>query len=273
MSAAFEQAWLLLKQSMPPFVPRSIEDQLGMGSFRAAYGDPNIPHVTKFGSGEGLANALVQARLAEMYPELMVGEELHPLPVHESELPDWLTTSRKTGEPLLYTSPKWEDYGNPFMGNRGGSEVQSPFTFTQEKGVPIESTDMWKDYEPHMDLRNELWEKYPLLHGLGMWDVKPENWAQMQGGIELPEDMEIPGQVKVIDPQFDKPRVRPMYTPKFMSASKEFMSDLPELREFAEPWYSGLSQYEDPALMEVGLNQLLSQEQDVLNRTLYPLTP
>ena len=65
---------------MQPFAPTDIDQKIGEGTYRTAFRSPTVPHVTKFGSGEGLANALLLQRLARMYPEYFEAEELHAAP-------------------------------------------------------------------------------------------------------------------------------------------------------------------------------------------------
>lgn len=271
VSAAFEVAWALLKASMPPFVPRKIDDQLGIGSYRAAYQLPGVGHTTKFGTGEMLAHTMTGNQLAELYPEIFVGEQLHPLPAKESDLADWLMQPKKhTDDPLSYS----EDYmtDNYFdYGADGGHEVM-PLTYTQELGQPIESGDKWGDVAEHIDLNNQIRQLYPLASALGVGDTKPENWAIMEGGLDIPA-LSTAGTVKVIDPMFDYPRMRPFYTPEFMREAKRFQQDLPELREFAQPWYSGIDQYENPALAEQILDSIVQGEQSNLQNILNPLNP
>lgn len=264
-------AWMLLKASMPPFVPRRLDDQLGIGSFRAAYSSPGVGHTTKFGTGEKLADTMVLSQLAEMYPELFVGEELHALPARESDLPDWLMQARKDeDDPLSYSedymTDRFFDYGAD-----GGHNVM-PVTYTQELGTPIESDANWQDLGPHVQLRDRVREMYPLAGALGIGDTKPENWALMEGGIDVPE-ISTAGTVKVIDPMFDYPRRRPFYTDEFMREASRFQQDLPELREFAQPLYAGLDQYNDPALAEQMLDAIVHGEQQNLRNILSPLNP
>lgn len=271
MSRAFEVAWLLLKASMPPFVPRRLDDQLGIGSYRAAYSSPDVEHTTKFGTGEKLADTMVLSQLAEMYPELFVEEELHALPGRESDLSNWLMQAKKdTDTPLEYSedymADKFFDYGAD-----GGHEVM-PLTYTQELGVPIESGKKWLGYAPHAQVRDQVREMYPLAGALGIGDTKPENWAVMPDGLNIPE-ISTEGTVKVIDPMFDYPRRRPFYTPEFMREANRFQQDLPELREFAQPWYDGLDQYEDPALAEQMLDAIIQGEQQNLQNIIAPLNP
>ena len=105
MVTPLEQAWLFLK-AMPPFIPRRIDEQVGMGRFRATYRDPvgKPGHVTKFGTGGGLADAMILREVAEMYPHLFIPEEIHPLPWKERSMqPDWLMTSKKDPEDYLMT--------------------------------------------------------------------------------------------------------------------------------------------------------------------------
>ena len=79
MVTPFQLAWTLLK-AMPPMVPRDLDEQIGAGTFRTVYGRPGVPHVTKYGSGEGLANALLLERMSSMYPDVFEPEELHVAP-------------------------------------------------------------------------------------------------------------------------------------------------------------------------------------------------
>jgi hypothetical protein len=279
MSGPLELAWMLLKANMPPFVPRKIDDQLGIGSYRAAYRLPGVGHTTKYGTGEKVADTMINYGLAERHPEAFVSEQLHALPVRESDLPAFTMQAR----PSQVDDPNWLNngrlsYSEPYMadeffdyGADGGHEVM-PLTYTQELGQPIDSGDKWGELTPHVDLRDKVRSMYPLAGALGVGDTKPENWAVMEGGLDLPE-LSTAGTVKVIDPMFDYPRRRPFYTPEFMREAKRFQQDLPELREFAEPWYKGLDQYEDPALAERMMDTIVHNEQQNLQNILSPLNP
>lgn len=279
MSGPLELAWMLLKANMPPFVPRKIDDQLGIGSYRAAYRLPGVGHTTKYGTGEKVADTMINYGLAERHPEAFVSEQLHALPVRESDLPAFTMQTR----PNQVDDPNWLNngrlsYGEPYMadeffdyGADGGHEVM-PLTYTQELGQPIDSGDKWKELTPHVDLRDKVRSMYPLAGALGVGDTKPENWAVMEGGLDLPE-LSTAGTVKVIDPMFDYPRRRPFYTPEFMREAKRFQQDLPELRQFVEPWYKGLDQYEDPALAEQMMDTIVHNEQQNLQNILSPLNP
>lgn len=273
MSGAFEQAWVLLKaSSMPPFVPRDLDQRIGSGDYRVAFRQPDTLHTTKFGTGEKLADTLVLNRLAEMYDEAFVGEELHALPVHESQLPAFATTG-KDGRLLGYDQEYFDgkfDYGPG--GRRKGKYNIMPLTYTQELGRPLTSTGDSSDYLAQKLLQDKMREMYPVVNALGLGDVKDENWAVMpKGGLSLPELS--PDQVKLVDPMFDYPRLTPYYTSDFQREANRFRQDLPELREFAEPWYKGLNQYEDPALGEQMLDTLIQGEQQNLDKITGPLTP
>lgn len=275
MSRAFEMAWALLKAAMPPFVPRSLDDQIGIGSYRAAYRSEDAPgHTTKYGTGEKLADTMVLAQLADMYPELFVPEYLHPLPVPEAQLPSFTMQDRKkegyVTHPLSYSEDYMADHFYDY-GADGGHDVM-PLTYTQDLGTSIESGQEWRDIGPHLALRDRIREMYPLAGALGIGDTKPENWALMEGGLDMPEVSQA-GTVKIIDPMFDHPRMRPWYTPEFTREAKRFQQDLPELSEFAQPWYAGLDQYEDPALAQQMLDAIVQGEQANLKNILSPLNP
>ena len=267
-------AWMLLKASMPPFVPRRLDDQLGIGSYRAAYEPPedsDIGYTTKYGTGEKLADTMVLGQLAEMFPEAFVGEQLHALPVPESQLPLFTMQARKPkDDPLSYSEPymanEFFDYG------ADGGHAVMPVTYTQELGTPIESDVNWRELGPHVEVRDRLREMYPLAGALGVGDTKPENFALMPDGLDIPQ-LSTAGTVKVIDPMFDYPRRRPFYTPEFRREASRFQQDLPELREFAQPLYAGLDQYNDPALAEQMLDAIVQGEQQNLQNILTPLNP
>ena len=145
MSGAFEQAWVLLKASMPPFVPRKVDQRIGSGDYRVAFGQPDTLHTTKFGTGEKLADTLVNNRLAEMYPEAFVGEELHALPVHESQLPAFATTGKHGA--LVYDQDYFDGYFDYGVGGRRKGEYNvMPLTYTQELGDPLTSTGDSSNY-------------------------------------------------------------------------------------------------------------------------------
>ncbi len=272
MSGAFEQAWLLLKASMPPFVPRKVDQRIGSGDYRVAFEQPDTLHTTKFGTGEKLADTLVLNQLAELYPEAFVGEELHPLPVHESQLPAFATTGKHG--PLGYDQDYFNGYFDYGLGGRRKGEYNvMPLTYTQALGQPITSNEEMKTFIAQKLLQDKMRSNYPVAGALGLGDVKPENWAVMpKGGLDLPE-LTSEGQVKLIDPMFDYPRTRPFYTDEFTREANRFRQDLPELRAFAEPWYKGLDQYENPALGQQMLDTLIQGEQQNLDKITQPLTP
>jgi len=263
MSEAFEIAWTLLK-AMKPFVPKDIDEQIGAGTYRTAYRSPDVPHVSKFGSGEGLANALILQRLARMYPEYFEAEELHAAP---KGLPDFLMQDRKTKDRL-----QWND--TPSMREQDVKN-RNAVAFTQRRGVPLETNIDWNNYDTHLNLRNRLHSELPITQAMRMWDVKPQNWGEFDNeGVKVPEYDNK--KVKLIDPQFNLRgpvnHLKPYYTKDFMDASKEFQSDLPTLDEFAKPVVDAAYNTGDQRVI-APMEDLMSNEQRQLNESFNWLNP
>lgn len=265
MSEAFEIAWTLLK-AMKPFVPKNIKEQIGAGTYRTAYRSPNVPHVSKFGSGEGIANAMLLDRLAEMYPEYFEREELHAAP---KGLPDFLMQDRETGERL-----QWND--TPSMREQD-VQNRNAVAFTQRRGVPLEANVDWDDIGLHRNIRSRMYQEMPITQGLRMWDVKPQNWAEFPNeGVEIPEYDNR--KVKVIDPQFNmrggetRHMPKPYYTDEFLDASRQFQSNLPTLEEYAKPIVDAAYNTGDPRVI-APMKDLMSNEQRQLNESLDWLNP
>lgn len=275
MSGPLEQAWALLK-AMTPFMPTSPDQQLGMGSYRAAYRQEGVPHVTKFGTGENLADTVILSRLGEMHPEAFVAEEVHPMPrVVGGRLPEWLTEQARgpdAGDFLEYHDYQGEvDRGQGMAPGQslqlGTDPVVHPFVYTQPLGNPLESTELTEQYSPQRALLDRVAEAYPLTGALGMFDAKPENVFADDAGIPMPEYGEdVTG--KFGDPMFGHRRIQTFYTPEFRALSQEFRQDLPEVRDFAEPWYAGLDNYDDPEEARMVLDEIVRQgEIDLAQRT------
>ena len=267
MSGAFEMAWTLLK-NMQPFVPTSEKQKIGEGTYRTAFRSPTVPHVTKFGSGEGLANALLLQRLARMYPEYFEAEELHAAP---EGTPDFVVNTKdKQGL-------RWNDVYRDT--DRDGMKVnpRNIVSFTQRRGDPLESNVDWDAPSRHMSLRNRMYDEMPITQAMRMWDVKPQNWAEYDdSGVEVPE---YDGRkVKIIDPQFNLRGAatahtqRPFYTDDFMEASREFQSDLPTLEEFAKPIIDSAYNTGDERVI-APMEDLLGYEQRQLNESLDWMNP
>ena len=67
---------------------------------------------------------------------------------------------------------------------------------------------------------------------------------------------------------FGHRRIQTFYTPEFRALSQEFRQDLPEVRDFAEPWYAGLDNYDDPEEARMVLDEIVRQgEIDLAQRT------
>jgi len=241
-----------------------------MGRFRATYRDPvgKPGHVTKFGTGGGLADAMILREVAEMYPHLFIPEEIHPLPWKERSMqPDWLMTSKKDPEDYLMT-----------MGER----AVHPFAFTQREVKPLKKPPRW-NLPTQIELQAEMMEENPLLHALGLIDVKPENWAADPRGHESPY---LPTPAKMIDPMFGDAPPGALHRDIEAQGQKEleqFIRDrgweTPDdqraaLAEFAEPWTRTL--YDMPGS---GANQffygkpagLMEREATQLGQILNPL--
>jgi hypothetical protein len=249
---------------MKPFVPKDIDEQIGAGTYRTAYRSPDVPHVSKFGSGEGLANALILQRLARMYPEYFEAEELHAAP---KGLPDFLMQDRKTKDRL-----QWND--TPSMREQDVKN-RNAVAFTQRRGVPLETNIDWNNYDTHLNLRNRLHSELPITQAMRMWDVKPQNWGEFDNeGVKVPEYDNK--KVKLIDPQFNLRgpvnHLKPYYTKDFMDASKEFQSDLPTLDEFAKPVVDAAYNTGDQRVI-APMEDLMSNEQRQLNESFNWLNP
>lgn len=264
MSEAFEMAWMLLKD-MKPFVPKDIEEQIGAGTYRTAYRSPDVPHISKYGSGEGLANALILQRLARMYPEYFEAEELHAAP---KGLPDFLMQDNETKDRL-----QWND--TPSMREQN-VQNRNAVAFTQRRGDPLETNIDWNNHDLHLNLRNRLHSELPITQAMRMWDVKPQNWGEFDNeGVKVPEYDNK--KVKLIDPQFNLQgkstiRMKPYYTKDFMDASKEFQSDLPTLDEFAKPVVDAAYNTGDQRVI-APMEDLMSNEQRQLNESFNWLNP
>lgn len=264
MSGAFEMAWMLLKD-MKPFVPKDIEEQIGAGTYRTAYESPDVPHISKYGSGEGLANALILQRLARMYPEYFEAEELHAAP---KGLPDFLMQDNETNDRL-----QWND--TPSMREQD-VQNRNAVAFTQRRGFPLETNIDWNNHDLHLNLRNRLHSELPITQAMRMWDVKPQNWGEFDNeGVKVPEYDNK--KVKLIDPQFNLQgkstiRMKPYYTKDFMDASKEFQSDLPTLDEFAKPVVDAAYNTGDQRVI-APMEDLMSNEQRQLNESFNWLNP
>ena len=247
MTTPFERAWALLK-SMPAFRPRSLDEQIGMGTYRTVYTDPvgKPGHVTKFGTGENLADTLALHQFAEEYPHLFEPEELHEMP--GGTLQDWIMQSLK--------NPK-EHILAPSMLER----AKFPFTYTQREGVPLERTGDW-GMQDEFDLREKLYHAYPALRAAGLQDIKPENWMGAPGGTdEFGHDVPV----KIMDPMFNlsNQRVRGRTTEEGRKELHRIGRDLPNLEDYARPWERTLDQNIYPGA-EAYYDQLLSDEQERL---------
>ena len=274
MVTPFQLAWTLLK-AMPPMVPRDLDEQIGVGTFRTVYGRPGVPHVTKYGSGEGLANALLLERMSSTYPDVFEPEELHVAPREIAPL-DFLMRDRETGDKLQYQLHDDVDVGPT------GKDVQNrdAIAFTQRRGRPLESPEGF-DNSKIIDVRNRMYDKMPIARALRMWDLKPQNVAQFDDdkGIEIPEykeliDSDSGDRVRIIDPQFNANLSisRPSYTDDFMRDSREFQSDLPTMDDYTKDILDAAYNSGDPRVIEY-ISNLIAAEKRQLDDALDFLNP
>ena len=240
MSAAFEQAWLLLKAA---FVPTDPDQQIGAGNFRTVYGQKGNPDATKFGYGPGLSNMATLDTLAQMYPELFIGEKPAYLEKPESGLPDYLM--RKPTGHMVSTGTLGPD--------------SMPLPSTQELGQPLVRptgyTRQGWDKSKGIDLQNAIANTYPLTEAAQMWDVKPENWLGTETGRVPSSEVGVSAspRAKLMDPMFmgEQQTFRPMsqiqVEPRTLA---EFGRKLPDVEDFAEPWSDMVYEQGTPSQVE-----------------------
>ena len=250
-------------------VPRDLDEQIGAGTFRTVYGRPGVPHVTKYGSGEGLANALLLERMSSMYPDVFEPEELHVAPREIAPL-DFLMRDRETGDKLQYN----QLHDDIDTGRVGDVQNRDAIAFTQRRGRPLESPKGF-DNSKIIDVRNRMYDKMPIARALRMWDLKPENFADFgdDRGIEIPE-YEEGTKVRAIDPQFNANLniTRPFYTDDFMRDSREFQSDLPTMDDYTKDILDAAYNSGDPRVIEY-VSDLIAAEQRQLDDALDFLNP
>ena len=255
-------------------VPRDLDEQIGAGTFRTVYGRPGVPHVTKYGSGEGLANALLLEGMSSMYPDVFEPEELHVAPREIAPL-DFLMRDRETEDKLQYN----QLHDDIDTGRVGDVQNRDAIAFTQRRGRPLESPEGF-DNSKIIDVRNRMYDKMPIARALRMWDLKPQNVARFDDdkGIEIPEYADLMrdgGQrVRIIDPQFNANLSisRPSYTDDFMRDSREFQSDLPTMDEYTKDILDAAYNSGDPRVIEY-VSDLIAAEQRQLDDALDYLNP
>lgn len=263
MSRAFEQAWALLKAAFLP-VPK---ERLGSGTSRITYGRPPLPDVTKLGlpvniQDRILANALSEIANDYNNPVLntFVPESAEQLPAHLSEI-----------DPSLYHDKQ----GNPldFIDMYGYHNI--PVAYSQQVLRPIQEQTN-ETYHSHENLRQTLNDYLPALVPLGLDDVKRANWASgLNRGIVSKPHFGIDEPVSLIDPMFQH-RLAQKETPWMSEAerqsAKPMLQDLVNTmqtpREYMEPWYSDIDQYNDPqsalSNLQMGREQAESDQEQLL---------
>lgn len=172
MSGPLEQAWALLKSFQP-----AEGTQLGQGLNQFVYGQDDDPNVTKVGSAAALSDMYLLNRLAAMNS------------LFESQ------------QPIPMTQPLPMEAAARF-----GSS--SPILSEQLRGDPVEETS--RDPMRGRQLAQTLMDRTsqgPLLEALGVGDVKPANWMQVQPQRGIPEavvtgDPSREGLAVIHDPMF-----------------------------------------------------------------------
>tara|TARA_R100001443_G_scaffold59687_2_gene70009 strand:+ start:393 stop:1184 length:792 start_codon:yes stop_codon:yes gene_type:complete len=171
MSGPLEQAWALLK-----FQPAEGK-QLGQGLNQYVYGRDDDPNVTKVGSAAALSDMYLLNRNAAMNP-LFESQRLIPM---TQALP-------------MEAAARFSGY--------------SPVLSEQLRGDPVEETS--RDPIRGRQLAQALMDQTsqgPLLEALGVGDVKPANWMQVQPQRGIPEavvtgDPNRKGLAVIHDPMF-----------------------------------------------------------------------
>lgn len=252
MSAAFEEAWSLLKAA---FMPTDPDQQLGTGMFRSVYGEQGNPDVTKFGYA-GLADMATLDTLAQMYPELFIGERPAYLDMPQSNVPDWLMM-RPDGTPIADTREL-------------GTTAGMPLPSVQQRGTPLDKPDGYKSHQwlqsRGKPILGSIYNKYPLTEAMQMWDIKPENWIGMPSGAMNARALGHPvtAGAKLMDPQF----LAPAHTygpPTSVNVNPrvidQFASKLPEIEDFARPWEQMVERHGTPAHEDSFEDMLMNEEE------------
>jgi len=290
MTAAFEQAWLLLKAA---YMPQSLDEILGHGSWRAAIEEPDDfrtgqPRVTKVGGPFNVASHVLAGRLAEEHPELVAPEEFERVPGGAHELPEgWDINSR--GERMREYKPQnIDETGRAF-----------PVFTTQTRGTPIQGEGVFDRSNKEMrgNILGDVHYNYPLAHAMKIHDAKGENWAAMPQGQEgyTPPSMEpelqrrgITTPLQMIDPMFADPkselgrRIPPMLdrsSPAYDAAQiRRVASEIPtesaDIKEIMEPWYQTADQYQQlspVAWTQEEIRQALDHQAQSAEQHLSPL--
>ena len=181
MSAAFEQAWSLLKAAFQP----TEGTYIGSGMNQAVYGQDDNPDVVKvgdmFANPTAMTDMYLLNRLAEMYPGLFASQA-----------------------PIQQTAPLPIEAKSRF-----------PMLSIQERGIPFApGASTAKDAlrgRAIADAMYSVGQQGPLFEALGMADLKPPNWMKVMPGREarIPEKLVTgkpgPSQAVIMDPMFTGP--------------------------------------------------------------------
>lgn len=177
MGAAFEQAWMLLKSVFQPAEGYPI----GEGMNQIVYGMEGDPDVTKVGPA---------STLGDMYLHQLLTPEV---PIFAGQVPIAQT---------MQLTPEAEA--------RFGS--RAPVLSQQQRGIPLAEgrnarADAIRGRELMQALYNHPHEQSALLEALGLADIKPPNWMQVQGQRGLPVsnivgDPSLTGNAVIHDPMF-----------------------------------------------------------------------
>ena len=149
MSAAFEQAWLLLKAAFQPIEGKFI----GSGMNQSVYGQEGNPDVVKVGRLDANPGALSDPYwstiLSEMTPDIVSQRPIQ----QTAELPSEVNAARL------------------------------PFLSIQERGEPFEDYERQEDALRGRELAQMMYDRGdigPLLEYMRMADAKPPNWMKVK---------------------------------------------------------------------------------------------
>ena len=158
MSAAFEQAWMLLKAVFQP----AEGYRIGEGRNQIVYGQEGDPDVTKVGRPESLRHMYIHQLLSGMPYSFFAGQS----PIAQTmDLP--MEAQSKVGEAAV------------------------PILSQQERGIPLEEgesevSDALRGRYIADAIYDMPGERGRLLEALGLSDVKPPNWMQSMNNRGTP---------------------------------------------------------------------------------------
>jgi len=178
MSAAFEQAWMLLKAVFQP----AEGYRIGEGMNQIVYGQEGDPDVTKVGALSTLPDMYLHQLLAQDPNSFFVGQA--PI-AHTMELPIEAEARMRSRVPILSQQPRVipleEGESKRADAIRGRQLMQAVYDMPDERGR--------------------------LFEALGLADIKPPNWGQsiQNRGLRISDitgDPSREGRALVHDPMF-----------------------------------------------------------------------